>query len=247
MATKPHGKKQKSLIFLVDDHPVMREGIALLINQQPDLLTCGQATSGDEALAQPALRDADLVIVDLMLQQEGGLDLIRRMRRAKPMQLFFVYTMHDAASHAIPAFRAGARGFLQKTEPPPRLIEGIRDVIAGRLFLDRALSEVLFTRLVDGTMAQSSLEPGGNLIESLSERELRVFKLIGEGFSSQQIAARLKISGKTVQTYRDRIKSKLGIPSARALLQQATFLAHGTTPVIQTSNGERSRGRAKKP
>jgi DNA-binding NarL/FixJ family response regulator len=201
-------------IFLVDDHPLVRERLAQLIAQESDLTVCGEAESAPAALSQLAGTRADLVIVDLSLQDSAGLELIKSLQRLQPSLPALVLSMHDESLYAERAFRAGARGYINKRESAQKVIEAIRRVLDGKLYVSEKTAEILAGRTMRGTIERPP-------IERLSDRELEVFEKLGQGIGTRQISEEFRVSIKTVQAYCARIKEKLDLGSATELLREA--------------------------
>ncbi len=211
MATET-GKKR---IFLVDDHPLVREWLTQLVNQQPDLVVCGEAESAPAALEALATASADLVIVDLSLKDSAGLDLIKSLQGVQPAVPTLVLSMHDEALYAERAFRAGARGYVNKRESAQKVVAAVRRVLEGKLYVSEKAAEALSGQTLRG----ASLERPA--IGRLSARELEVFQKLGQGIGTRQIAEDFSVSIKTVQAYCARIKEKLNVGSATELLREA--------------------------
>src|SRR3974390_3268301 len=205
----------KKKIFLVDDHPLVREWLTNLVNQQPDLTVCGETESAPAALSAIATARPDLAIVDLSLNNSIGLELIKNLQKVCPDVLVLVLSMHDESLYAERVFRAGARGYVNKRETAQKVIEAIRRVLEGKLFVSEKTAEILGHKTVRG---QTTSRSG---IESLSDRELEVFDLLGRGLGTRQIAEEFRVSVKTVQEYCARIKEKLRLASATELLREA--------------------------
>ncbi len=218
---KRGGPSSPRRILLVDDHPLVRERLAELINEQPDLRVCGEAADRHEALARLAQGPPDLAIVDLSLRNSHGLELIKDLHARDPHLPILVVSMHDEALYAERALRAGARGYINKQEATQNVLKAIRRLLAGQVYL----SPQLATRLAGSTFKPERRAPSG--IEQLSDRELRVFELLGQGRTLHQIAAELCLDVKTVEAYRARIRVKLGLPDARAVLQRAIDWSRG--------------------
>jgi DNA-binding NarL/FixJ family response regulator len=208
--------KQKKRIFLVDDHPLVREWLTNLINQQPDLTVCGETDSAPQALAAIALAKPDVAIVDLSLKDSSGFDLIKNLKQAETGAAVLVLSMHDEAHYAERALRAGARGYVMKRETTKKVVTAIRRVLEGKLYLSETIAEAMTVRLVGGTSNSGSFP-----VEQLSDRELEVFEMLGRGLGTRQIAETLRVSVKTVQAYCARIKDKLNVGSATELLREA--------------------------
>ena len=215
---------KKTKIFLVDDHPLVREWLANLINQQPDLSVCGEAESVQEALEFMRTTVPDLAIVDISLGGGSGIDLIRSIRLLYPNLAVIVLSMHDERVYAERAIRAGARGYIMKRESTTRIVDAIRQVLQGNMYLSQDLTELFAEKFV------SSPSPGGGLsISQLSDRELEVFQLIGQGYDTREIARTLNVNIKTVQTYCTRIKDKLKFSTGSELLREAIRWNESTT------------------
>jgi DNA-binding NarL/FixJ family response regulator len=205
----------KIRILLVDDHPLVREGLANLILQQPDLEVCGEAASEPQALQLAAQLQPDVAVVDISLENGSGLDLIKSIKAIHPRVAMLALSMHDEALYAERALRAGARGYLMKREAAKKVIQGIRAVLAGQLFVSDKIAALMTERFVEGrTVAATPLEV-------LSDRELEVFQLLGSGHSTRQIAEHLHVGFKTVQAYSARIKEKLQLANVNELLRAA--------------------------
>lgn len=204
-------------VFFVDDHPLVREWLAGMVSLEPDLETCGQASEAAAALAAVPAAQPELMVVDLSLPRGSGLELIKRMRAEFPQVRLLVLSMHEEASVAERAFRAGAHGYAVKGESGPQIIEGIRTVLRGEFYTSAALNAKLAGRMFGGMARGASPE------ELLSDREREVFRLRGEGRSPKEIADRLGVSVKTVGSYDARIKEKLGLVDAGELMREAVL------------------------
>ena len=205
-------------IFLVDDHPLVREWLASMVALEPDLEVCGQAEAAAAALAAVAQARPDLMVVDLSLPRGSGLDLIKNMQAQFPAVRLLVLSMHDEASVAERAFRAGAHGYAVKRESGPRIIDGIRTVLEGKFYASPSLTAQLAGRMFGG-----AAHGGGSPEDLLSDREIEVFRLRGQGRSPKEIADRLGVSVKTVASYDARIKEKLGLSDAGELMREAVL------------------------
>jgi len=203
---------ERCRIFLVDDHPLVREWLANLLRAQPDLDICGQADDARSALAAMSASPADVAIVDLSLRGSSGLDLIKDLRERQPATAIVVLSMHEELFYAERALRAGALGYVTKRESTSRIVEAIREVRAGRVYASPEMLSQLAGRLVGRTPAT---------VASLSDRELEVFRRLGEGRSTRQIADEFHVSIKTIQAYCTRIKEKLGLESGAVLVRDA--------------------------
>jgi DNA-binding NarL/FixJ family response regulator len=207
---------EKSKVLLVDDHPLVREWLATLINQQSDLQVCGEADSAPKALQLIGAVNPDIVIVDISMAGGSGVELIKNMKAAHPNVLALVLSMHDEGLYAERTLRAGARGYIMKREATKGVLQGIRSVLAGKLYLSDKMALAMAERFVDGQP-----KTAGSLVETLSDRELEVFQLLGKGYTTRQIAEELHVSFKTVQAFCARIKEKLKLSGANELLREA--------------------------
>ncbi len=203
-------------ILVVDDHPLVRTGLASLIGNEPDLQLCGETGSLREAQALALSSGAELVIVDLTLADGNGLDLVRRLRAHDANMRFLVCSIHDEMLYAHRAINAGASGYLNKTEATRHIIEAIRRVLGGGIWLSEAMTQRLLRAAAGGPAEQPADD-----VDCLTNRELEVFKLIGEGVGPSDIAGRLCLSVKTVETHREKIKKKLGAQSGGELTRRA--------------------------
>lgn len=208
--------KTKARIFLVDDHPLVREWLTALLNQQPDLSVCGEAESAPQAFEAITQSRPDIAIVDISLKNGSGIELIKNIRAAAPEVAVIVLSMHDENLYAERALRAGARGYIMKRETAKKVVAAIRQVLEGKLYLSESLTTVFAQKFVGGNPPASSLP-----VTQLSDRELEVFQLLGQGYETRQIAESLHISMKTVQAFCARIKEKLQLASATELLREA--------------------------
>jgi DNA-binding NarL/FixJ family response regulator len=212
----PEANSLKKGIFLVDDHPLVREWLTNLINQQADLAVCGEAETGPEASHAILAVRPDVAIVDISLKDSSGIELIKDLKQSLPGLAVLVLSMHEESHYAERALRAGARGYIMKRETTRKVIAAIRQVLAGGLYISDEIATALATQYVSGK-GVSNESP----IEQLSDRELEVFELLGQGRGTRQIAEVLRVSVKTVQAYCGRIKEKLNLSSATELLREA--------------------------
>jgi DNA-binding NarL/FixJ family response regulator len=207
---------QKKTVFLVDDHPLVREWLTNLIHQQPDLAVSGEAESGPQALQSILALKPDVAIIDLSLKDSSGIELIKSLKQCCPRVAVLVLSMHEESHYAERALRAGAKGYIVKRETTRKVITAIRKVMEGKVYVSEDLAAALAAQLVTGhSLATRSAA------ESLSDRELEVFELFGQGRGTRQIAEQLHVSVKTVQAYCARIKEKLGLASATELVREA--------------------------
>lgn len=211
----PQDNKRKK-VFIVDDHPIMRDGISQLVNQQADLEVCGSANSGPEALKALSGQKPDLLLVDISLPGMDGIELIKMVRKLYRSLPSLVLSMHPEALYAERAVRAGAKGYVMKHASSETLLAAMRKVLSGKIYLSQVVAERLLEKASGG-----ELHDTGSLVDRLSDRELEIFKLLGMGYRPGSISQELLISIKTVETYCSRLKQKLGAHDAAELLQMA--------------------------
>lgn len=209
--------KSKSRILLVDDHPIVRQGLAELINHEKDLFVCGTAETFHETLDQIPTLKPDLVVADISLKGgNDGIELLKNIKARHPKTMVLMLSMHDETLYALRALRAGAAGYIMKQEATEKVLTAIRQVLKGEIYLSEQMEKKLMHQLVGGRAVRT-----GSPIEDLSDRELQIFSLIGQGRSTRQIAEELHLSVKTVETHRAHIKEKLNLKSATELVQHA--------------------------
>jgi len=206
---------KKAAVLLVDDHPIVRQGLAQLINQQPDLIVCGHAEDSVGAFNAIATLHPDIVVLDISLSGPDGLAILKAIRADDSALPVLILSMHDESIYAERALRAGANGYIMKQEATDRVLEAIRRIRGGEVYVSDRISKRLLQQIVSGPAADKSP------IEALTDRELAVFRLIGKGHGTREIAGDLHISVKTVETYQAHIKEKLSLRNARELVQHA--------------------------
>ena len=206
----------KLRVFLVDDHPLVREWLTNLINQQTDLMVCGEAATAAQAMQGVPALQPNIAIVDISLKDSSGVELIKQLLAICPELKVLVFSMHDEALYAQRTLRAGGKGYIMKREATGKVIEAIRCVLQGRLYISDAIAQTIATQFVEGT-SHSTHSP----VEQLTDRELAVFDLLGQGLGTRRIAEILRVSIKTVQTHCARVKEKLGLNSASELVREA--------------------------
>ncbi len=219
MASRMQGKTNqpaKHRIVIVDDHPIVRQGLAQLIEQEDDLHICGQAEDAHEAIRAIRELNPDLVIVDISLRTSSGIDLIKDIKAQFPALPVLTLSMHDEALYAERALRAGARGYIMKQEAPEEVVTAIRRVLAGTTYVSQGMAAKMVNKIVAGPG-----EKNASPVDRLSDRELEVFRLIGEGYGTREMAEKLYLSVKTIETYRAHIKEKLNLQDANELLRAA--------------------------
>jgi len=217
MAKQAEATKEKTInVFVVDDHPIIRQGLAQLIRQEPDLRYAGEAEDAVEALRAIETIKPDIVIVDISLKSSSGIELIKDLRIRNPEMPILVLSMHDESFYAERVLRAGARGYVMKEEATERVVHAIRRILAGEIYLSDRMAASMLSKLVEGRSNSTSFP-----IERLSDREMEVFELIGHGLGTRQIATKLHLSIKTIESHRANLKVKLQARSATELLRHA--------------------------
>jgi len=216
--TKPPegARARKKTVFVVDDHPLLRQGLALMINQEPDLTVSGEAEDAHAALKAIAANQPDILIADISLNGPDGLDLLKNLRTLYPDLPVLILSMHDESIYAERALRARANGYIMKQEATEKVLVALRRILAGDIYLSEKMANKLLHQYISGAPADMT-----SRLSALSDRELEVFRLIGEGRSTRQIAETLHLSIKTVETYQAHIKDKLSLRSGRELVQHA--------------------------
>ncbi len=209
-------RKPKSKVFLVDDHPLVREHLTALIAREPDLAVCGEAEEAPTALQRVREQAPDLVILDISLKRSNGLELIKSLKDLRPSLPVLVLSMHDEMLYAERSLRAGAMGYITKEEATVNILSAIRRVLGGQVYLSDRMAGRIMQKMVGGTK-----EEAGSPLELLTDRELEVFQMLGQGFGTRQIAEELRLGIKTVESYRARIKEKLRLADGNELLRHA--------------------------
>jgi DNA-binding NarL/FixJ family response regulator len=215
------GKKTegRARVLIVDDHPAVREALALRIGRQPDLEVCGEAADMSEALRLVADTQPDVAVVDISLKTGNGIDLIKRIKDRNDHIRILVWSMHSESLYAERALRAGALGYINKDQATVKIVEAVRRVLEGKVWLSEAMAE----RMLQRAVGAGRQEPLRSPLDALADRELEVFCLIGQGVKTAEIAERLHLSVKTVETYRDRIRQKLDLSDGTKLAHYATL------------------------
>lgn len=210
----PFQISSKTRVFMVDDHPLMRKGLGELINQQPDMIICGEADDAPEALKAIGQIRPDLVIVDISLKTQNGIELIKNIKALNPSIQILVLSMHDESIYALRVLKAGAKAYVMKQEVVDKVMEAIRRIRLGKVFVSERVAAQMLSQVVDGN-DPSRESP----VDALSDRELEIVTLIGNGTPTREIAKRLGISIKTVESHRAHIKEKLSLVNATQLVQ----------------------------
>jgi DNA-binding NarL/FixJ family response regulator len=200
----------------VDDHPIVRQGLGLLINREPDLVVCGEAEDAPSALQRMVSAQPDLMVIDISLDGPDGLELLKTIRLKEPILPVLILSMHEESTYAERSLRAGANGYIMKQEATERVLVAIRRILEGKVYLSERLTNKMLEQFVRGA-GSSKNDP----LMTLSDRELEVYRLIGAGHGTRQIADELHVSVKTVESYQAHIKEKLSLRNARELVQHA--------------------------
>ena len=208
--------ENKINILIVDDHPIVRQGLAELVNHENDLVVCGQAEDAHQAMKAVKELKPDMAIVDISLKETSGMELIKDINAQYPHLPVLALSMHDESLYAERALRAGARGYIMKAVATEKVITAIRKILSGEIYISDKMAAKMMRKLVG-----SSTEINTSPVERLSDRELEVFQLIGKGFGTRQISERSYLSIKTIETYRAHIKEKLNLADAAEMLQYA--------------------------
>jgi DNA-binding NarL/FixJ family response regulator len=206
----------KKKVLVVDDHPIVRERIAELINQEPDLAVCGEAEDAARALEAVAGHRPDVAIVDISLKDSYGIELVRQLKELHPDLPTLVLSMHEESMYGERALRAGAKGYLTKQEASKKVVDAVRRVLRGGIYVSDKLAALLVRKVAGGTS-----EKGGDLVDTLTDREREVFQLLGQGLTVREVADRLSVSAKTVEAHREHIKRKLNFKTSSELLRFA--------------------------
>lgn len=216
MNSRKKAAPSQTRILIVDDHPMMREGLAQLIGQQPDMMVCGEAGEAGDALEKVRQLKPNLVLADITLPGRNGLELIKDIQALESGVLVLVISMHDESFYAERVLRAGGRGYVMKQEGGKRILEAIRHVASGQIFV----SEKMSARILEVFSGHRPTE-GRAALESLTDREFEVFQLIGQGMGTKELALELHLSPKTIQVHRANIKFKLQVHSMAELIRHA--------------------------
>jgi DNA-binding NarL/FixJ family response regulator len=210
----------KKRIFLVDDHPIMRQGLAQLINHEPDLSVCGEAENARGAMEMIGKLDPDLLILDISLPDKNGIEVIKDIQAQGWKLPILVVSMHDESLYAERVLRVGGRGYVMKQEGGKKLVDAVRHVLSGKVYVSESISAKILD-VFSGRASKADVSP----IDRLSNRELQVFELIGGGKTTREVAKQLHLSIKTIEVHRMNIKKKLGIKTGAELVHRAVSWA----------------------
>jgi DNA-binding NarL/FixJ family response regulator len=224
-APKTSRRAKQKQVLIVDDHPMMREGVALLISREKDLAVCGEADTASSAVEKVGQLKPDLVIVDITLPGRSGLELIKDIQAMHSGTLLLVVSMHEESLYAERVLRAGARGYVMKQEGGKKLLEAIRQVLNGQIYVSPSMS----ARILE-VFSGHGAEGADSQVGGLTDREFEVFRLIGQGANTRDIAKNLRLSVKTVEVHRLNIKAKLKLSTASELVHYAVRWMQSQTP-----------------
>ena len=224
MAHSVKSVQKKACVFVVDDHPLVRSGLSQLINQQDDMVCAAEADCPAEALKSLSLHNPDLLLLDLRLKNSDGLEFIKTLKLQHPSVRILVLSQFDEELYAERVLRAGANGYIMKENATDEVLKAIRTVLAGEIYLTREMTNHLLKKSI------ASRLPRSNDVERLTDRELHVLQLLGTGLSTRKTAEQMKLSVKTIETYREHLKYKLDLDSAAALVQYATQWVEKQSP-----------------
>lgn len=209
-------REDKIKVLIVDDHPVLRQGLKLLINQERDLTVCGEAEDAEQALQAIKTLKPNLAIVDLSLKKASGIELIKEIKNLYPRLITLVLSIHDESFYAERALRAGAKGYIMKQEGTETIVKAVHQVLKGEIYLSEGMSKKLLQTAFAGERMGGASSP-----QQLTDRELEVLRLVGKGFSTQEIADQIYLSVKTIETHHKNIREKLHLDSSLKLRQYA--------------------------
>lgn len=214
---RPEGSTVKTYrIILIDDHPVTRQGVASLVANEPMFEVCGQASNAAKGLELLEKLNPDIAVVDVSLQGTSGIEFVKNALAMRPRLMVLMMSMYDEQLYAPRAFRAGAWGYIMKHEASDNFVKALRRIVEGKSYISPSLKEKLAERMIANKSGEVE-----DAVEKLSDREMEVFELIGDGYTTRQIASRLNLSVKTIDSYREHLKVKLHVPDATHLLQHA--------------------------
>ena len=208
--------KEKRAVFVIDDHPIVRQGLAQLINREPDLVVCGYADDAYGAVRAIENLKPDTAVADISLKGADGIELIKNLKMRVPALPVLVLSIHDESLYAPRALRAGARGYIMKQEATENVLVALRRVLSGEIYLSERMANKMLQQFVGAGTTTPRFS-----VDRLSDRELEVFRLIGQGHGTRRIAEELRLSIKTVESYREHIKNKLTLNDATELVQHA--------------------------
>ena len=209
-------KKDRTKILLIDDHPLLRTGIASLINQEKDMIVCGEVDDSVQAIDAIGKTNPDIVILDISLKKMSGIEVLKHIKMRYPKVRVLILSMHDENIYAPRALRAGASGYIMKQEAPDHVIAALRKILTGEVFISETMASRMLSRMVGGRPS-----PISSPMELLSDRELEVFTLLGKGDGTRDIAQKLNLSVKTIESHRAHIKEKLNLKNATELVHHA--------------------------
>jgi DNA-binding NarL/FixJ family response regulator len=203
-------------VYIVDDHPITRQGLMALINAEPDLTICGETDNAPSAIEQIQKLEPDVALIDVTLKTSSGIELIKHLKALRPQMPILMMSMHDESLFAERALRAGAKGYVMKLESSDTILAALRRTLSGEIHLSEFMRDKMLHRIAGSDTSRSSFS-----MDTLSDREVEVFQLLGNGYGTRQIAARLNLSVKTIDSYREHLKLKLRLDSGTELVRHA--------------------------
>jgi len=218
---------EKYTVFIIDDHALVREGLAMVINQEPDMEVCGSADDGPPALSALFDIEPNIAIVDLSLTTSDGLEVVKAIKARYPNVFVLVLSMREELVFAERCVRAGASGYVMKSEEPAIVIKALRHIVKGKIYFSERMTEYILNKAMNVKNCSDK-----DVVEALTDREFQVFQMVGNGFTSKQIAQKLNLSVKTIDAFRESMKHKLGLKSANELSQYAIKWAHYQDVII---------------
>jgi len=218
---------EKYTVFIIDDHALVREGLAMVINQEPDMEVCGSADDGPSALNALFNIEPHIAIVDLSLTTSDGLEVVKAIKARYPNVFVLVLSMREELVFAERCVRAGASGYVMKSEEPAIVIKALRHIVKGKIYFSERMTEYILNKAMNVKNCSDK-----DVVEALTDREFQVFQMVGNGFTSKQIAQKLNLSVKTIDAFRESMKHKLGLKSANELSQYAIKWAHYQDVII---------------
>ncbi|HEX5035943.1 MAG TPA: response regulator transcription factor [bacterium] len=218
------GHPKKIKVLVVDDHPIVRQGLAQVINQEPDMVLDSEAADVAEAMDRYRKAKPDFAIIDISLKGGNGLELTKSLLALDPKLPVLIMSMHDESLYVQRVLKAGARGYLMKQEATERVVNAIRKILAGDVYVSERMNEALLNQLASGASGKASAKNAS--VENLSDRELEILQLVGQGRGTRQIAEEIHVSVKTVESHYAKIKEKLNLKNANELIQYAVKWYH---------------------
>jgi DNA-binding NarL/FixJ family response regulator len=223
-----NAKSKKTRVLIIDDHPLLRQGIAVLINAEKDMEVCGQVDDALVAISKIEKLAPDIIVLDITLKSHNGIELLKNIKARFPQMQVLILSMHDENIYAPRALRAGAAGYVMKHEATENVITALRKILSGEIYMSQEVSSRLLNRMVGGR-SSGLMSP----VDELSDRELEVFTLLGKGLGTRPIAEKLHLSVKTIESHRAKIKEKLNLKTANELVHHAIQWVQNESITVQ--------------